>query len=58
MALVSGESFSTLEPAADLLVKTGHAPEAVEFLDALVKSTPGIGPPGSASRTHGMQSRI
>ncbi len=39
MALVSGEAFSSLGPAAELLEKTGHL-EAAEFLTALVKAEP------------------
>jgi len=39
MTLVSGEVFGTLDPAAALLEKTGHA-EAAEFLTALVKAEP------------------
>jgi Tfp pilus assembly protein PilF/TolA-binding protein len=40
LVLVVGNPFENLEPAASLLEKTGHNAEAIEFLDALVKSTP------------------
>ena len=40
MALVSGDGFASLDPAAALLEKTGHAAEAAEFLSALVKAEP------------------
>jgi len=38
--LVSGDAFSTLEPSAALLEKTGHAAEAAPFLADLVKAEP------------------
>ncbi|MBZ5605801.1 MAG: hypothetical protein LAO79_26170 [Acidobacteriia bacterium] len=40
MALVSGAPYSGLDPAAALLEKSGHAGEAAEFLDSLVKAEP------------------
>jgi cellulose synthase operon protein C len=40
MALVSGDGFASLDPAAVLLEKTGHPAEAIEFLAALVKAEP------------------
>jgi hypothetical protein len=40
MALVSGEAFTNLDPAAALLEKTGHTAEAAEFLSSLVKAEP------------------
>jgi len=40
MALISGEPFSALDPAARLLERTGHQTEAVEFLTELVKAEP------------------
>jgi len=40
MTLVSGAPFTTLDSAAALLEKTGHAAEAAEFLSTLVKAEP------------------
>jgi tetratricopeptide (TPR) repeat protein len=40
MALVSGQPYSGLDPAAALLEKTGHPTEAAEFLETLVKAEP------------------
>jgi predicted Zn-dependent protease len=40
LVLVVGNPYENLDPAAALLEKTGHAAEAVEFLDQLVKSAP------------------
>src|SRR5262249_36578186 len=40
MTLVSGAPFSAYEPAAALLEKTGHATEAAEFLESLIKAEP------------------
>ncbi len=40
LVVVVGSPFENLDPAAALLEKTGHAAEAVEFLDQLVKATP------------------
>ncbi len=37
---VSGDAFSTLEPSAALLERTGHAAEAAPFLVDLVKAEP------------------
>jgi tetratricopeptide (TPR) repeat protein len=37
---ISGAAFSTLEPSAALLERTGHAVEAVAFLADLVKAEP------------------
>jgi hypothetical protein len=40
LAVVVGNPYENLDPAAALLEKTGHSAEAVEFLDQLVKSAP------------------
>jgi predicted Zn-dependent protease len=40
LVVVVGNPYENLDPAAALLEKTGHAAEAVEFLDQLVKSAP------------------
>jgi len=40
LAVVVGNPFENLDPAAALLEKTGHNAEAIEFLDELVKSFP------------------
>ncbi len=40
MALISGDAFSSLAPAAALMERTGHPNEAAEFLTALVKAEP------------------
>jgi tetratricopeptide (TPR) repeat protein len=40
LVVVVGNPFENLEAAATLLEKTGHNPEAIEFLDELVKSAP------------------
>ena len=40
LVAVVGNPFENLDPAAELLEKTGHHAEAVEFLEALVKSAP------------------
>jgi tetratricopeptide (TPR) repeat protein len=40
LVVVVGNPFENLDPAADLLEKTGHNAEAIEFLDQLVKSAP------------------
>ena len=40
MALISGEPFTGLDPAAALLEKTGHLTEAAEFLTTLIKAEP------------------
>lgn len=40
MALVVGNPFETQDPAAALLMRTGHPAEAVAFLDELVKAVP------------------
>jgi tetratricopeptide (TPR) repeat protein len=39
-SLISGAAFSTLEPAAALLEKTGHPAEAAAFLADLVRAEP------------------
>jgi hypothetical protein len=39
-SLISGAAFSTLEPAAALLERTGHAAEAAPFLADLIKAEP------------------
>lgn len=40
LAVVVGNPFENLDPAAALLEKTGHNAEAIEFLNELVKSSP------------------
>ncbi len=40
LVVVVGNPFENLDAAATLLEKTGHNPEAIEFLDELVKSAP------------------
>lgn len=40
MALVVGNPFETQDPAAALLMRTGHPAEAVSFLEELVKAVP------------------
>ena len=40
MALVVGNPFETQDPAAALLMRTGHPAEAVGFLEELVKAVP------------------
>jgi cellulose synthase operon protein C len=40
LVVVVGNPYENLDPVAALLEKTGHAAEAVEFLDQLVKSAP------------------
>jgi len=40
MVLISGESFTGLDPAAALLERTHHPAEASEFLTALLKAEP------------------
>jgi len=40
LVVAVGNPFENLDPAADLLEKTGHNAEAIEFLDQLVKSAP------------------
>jgi len=40
MALITGEPFSGLDPAAALLERTHHPAEAIEFLTTLVKAEP------------------
>jgi hypothetical protein len=40
MTLVVGNPFETQDPAAALLVKTGHPAEALSFLEELVKAVP------------------
>ncbi len=40
MTLVVGNPFETQDPAAALLVRTGHPSEAVSFLEELVKAVP------------------
>jgi tetratricopeptide (TPR) repeat protein len=40
MALISGEPFENLMPAADLLERFGHSQEAIEFLAARVRALP------------------
>ena len=40
MALVAGEPFETLTPAAELLAKFGRKTEAIEFWEARVKAVP------------------
>lgn len=40
MTLIAGQPFETLAPAASLLIRTGHAAQAVEFLTTRVKATP------------------
>ena len=40
MALVAGEPFETLTPAAELLAKFGRKTEAIEFWEARVKAAP------------------
>jgi predicted Zn-dependent protease len=40
MALVVGNPFETQDPAAALLVRTGHPAEAIGFLEDLVKAVP------------------
>lgn len=40
LVVVVGNPFENLDPAAALLVKTGHNAEAIEFLEQLVKASP------------------
>ncbi len=40
MTLVVGNPFETQDPAAALLIRTGHPAEAVSFLEELVKAVP------------------
>jgi tetratricopeptide (TPR) repeat protein len=40
MTLITGEPFESLSDAAELLSRTGHAPEALDFLADRVRSTP------------------
>ncbi len=40
MTLITGEPFENLSDAAELLSRTGHGPEASEFLTDRVRSTP------------------
>lgn len=40
LVVAVGNPFENLDPAAALLEKTGHNTEAIEFLDALLKSAP------------------
>jgi tetratricopeptide (TPR) repeat protein len=40
LVVVVGNPFENLDPAAALLEKTGHNPEAIEFLEQLVKASP------------------
>ncbi len=40
MVLISGDPFSGLDPAAALLERTRHLPEAAEFLTMLIKAEP------------------
>ncbi len=40
MILITGEPFEHLSDAAELLSRTGHAPEALDFLADRVRSTP------------------
>lgn len=40
LVVAVGNPFENLDPAADLLEKTGHNTEAIEFLSQLVKSAP------------------
>ena len=40
LVLVVGDPYANMDSAAALLEKTGHAPEAIGFLEPLAKSTP------------------
>ena len=40
LVVAVGNPFENLDPAGALLEKTGHNPEAIEFLEQLVKSAP------------------
>src|SRR5262249_51091208 len=40
MTLVAGAAFEAQDPAAELLVRTGHANEAISFLEELVTALP------------------